>query len=251
MFTTYQSKLFERTMLVSGVDKFVFSRPDDAQWNFQAGQYMIFHIPQGTEHAARRQYSIASTPSEKRYLEFIIGYIPKGIASTYLPLMKIGDLLTMQGPAGVFIHRPSPRPAIYLATGTGIAPMFSMISDKLADQSFTQNIYLYWGLRYYNDIYYLDYLINLKNKYPQRFEFCICLSRETDIEAKVKKEHIPFCTCGHVNTGVEMMLQKIQKTHKEFDYYLCGSMIVVESLRVYCADKGVVKEQVAFEKFTF
>ncbi len=250
MFTTYQSKLLERTTLVSGVDKYKFTRPDNPDWNFQAGQYMIFHIPQDTEHAPRRQYSIASPPSEKGHLEFVIEYIPNGVASTYLPQMKIGDLLTMQGPAGVFIHRSSTRDAIYLATGTGIAPMFAMIPDKLSDQNFTQNIYLYWGLRNYEAVYYMDYLINLKNTFPGRFDFNICLSRETDISLKVKKEHLPFCALGHVNLGVEALVQKLQKKHADFDYYLCGSKVVVESLRIYCDSKGVPKEQVAFEKFT-
>ena len=261
MFTTYQSKLLERSTLVPGVDKLIFTRPGgNPDWTFQAGQYMIFHIPQGADHAARRQYSIASPPqpkadpplaeSQKNHLEFIIEYVPNGVASTYLPQMKTGDLLTMQGPAGVFIHRPSPRHAIYLATGTGIAPMFSMIPDKFSDQNFSQNIYLYWGLRNYNDIYYLDYLINLKNTYSQRFDFSVCLSRESELKSKLKQELLQFFTLGHVNLGVETLLTRLQTSHASFDYYLCGSKIVVESLRVYLTDKGVTKEQVTFEKFT-
>ena len=251
MFTTYQSKLLERSTLVPGVDKLIFTRPGgNPDWTFQAGQYMIFHIPQGADHAARRQYSIASPPSEKNHLEFIIEYVPNGVASTYLPQMKTGDLLTMQGPAGVFIHRPSPRHAIYLATGTGIAPMFSMIPDKFSDRNFSQNIYLYWGLRNYKDIYYLDYLINLKNTYSQRFDFSVCLSRESELESKLKQELLQFFTLGHVNLGVETLLTRLQTSHASFDYYLCGSKIVVESLRVYLTDKGVTKEQVTFEKFT-
>jgi len=250
MFTTYQSKLLERTTLVPSVDKFIFSCPDSADWTFQAGQYMIFHIPQKDTHAARRQYSISSPPSEKKHLEFIIEYVPNGLASTYLPQMKIGDLLTMQGPAGVFIYRPSPYHEIYLATGTGVAPMLSMIPDQLNNQNFTQNIYLFWGLKNLKDVYYLDYLINLKNTHPGRFEFSICLSRETELESQLKQELLPHFSLGHVNLGVESLLTKLQAMHPAFDYYLCGSKHVVESLREYLAGKGVPKEQVAFEKFT-
>ena len=250
MFTTYHSKLLERSSLVTSVDKFIFTRPDNPDWAFQAGQYMIFHIPQAENHAARRQYSISSPPSQKNHLEFIIEYVPNGIASTYLPQMKIGALLTMQGPAGVFIYRPYPRNAVYLATGTGIAPMLSIIPDQLNNQNFSQNIYLYWGLKNLKDIYYLDYLINLKNTHPGRFEFSICLSRETELESQLKQELMPFFILGHVNLGVETLLAKLQTAHNAFDYYLCGGKHVVESLREYLAGKGVPKEQVAFEKFT-
>lgn len=247
MLITYQSTLLEKRPLAPGITHFRFSRPTEPAWNFLGGQYMIFHIPQDATHAARRLYSIASPPSRKDSLEFIIEHVENGIASTHLAALPVNGKITMQGPAGVFVHKETNRTPVFLATGTGIAPMYAIIYELL-EKNYSKHIYLFWGLKLYADLYYFDIFKALSAKYPS-FRFKICLSREVNLAALIPQENSNYFISGRVTAGFEELLNT-EKTADFFDYYLCGSKQVVEGLREYLNTKNVPKEQVCFEKFT-
>ncbi len=242
MLTTYQSRLLSRKDLTQNVYHVSFTRPPNADWNFQAGQYMIFHIPQPDGHAARRLYSIASPPSQTESLDFIIERLPDGIGSTYIYNLPLGQETTLQGPAGLFTLKPSERTPLFLATGTGIAPIYSIIAESLRN-GYTKPLYLYWGLKTKQDLYLHDTLDSLEKNYPN-FSHKICLSREESIEP------LPCFMKGHINEGFEEMLSLKNEDAAHFDFYLCGSKHVVESLRTYLTEKGVPVSQIFFEKFT-
>lgn len=243
MIHSYQAKLLEKKHLAGPVYRFSFSPPQDQNWTFQAGQYMIFQIPQADGYPLRRLYSVASPPSQKNTLTFIIEMVEGGIGTTYINNMAIGDSLTMQGPAGLFTYKPSERPVIFLATGTGIAPMYSMLAEHLKT-TMKQDTYLLWGLKKCSDIYLFEELTLLANTYPQ-FHMRTCLSRETDLSA-IAPEHMAYTLLGRVTKGLE----ELTTSYLSYDYYLCGSKHVVESLRTDLTEKGVPKEHVYFEKFT-
>lgn len=248
MIITYQATLLEKKELAPHIVFFRFSRPTDATWDYKAGQYMIFHIPQEGTHAARRLYSIASPPSKKDSLEFIIEYIENGVASQYLATHDANTQINFQGPAGMFFYRESNRTPIFLATGTGIAPMYAIIHDLL-EKGYPKNIYLFWGLKLHADLYYFNQFKELAAKYPN-FQFKVCFSREENMISLITEEDMKYCLTGRVNAGFEALLTSINSTPELFDYYLCGSKHVVEALREYLAGKNVPKEQVYFEKFT-
>jgi ferredoxin-NADP reductase len=243
MLITYQATLLSRRSLTDDVYHVSFSWPTDGTWTFQAGQYMIFHIPQSDGHPARRLYSIASPPSQKGSLDFVIELIPDGIGSTYIHTLPIGQQTTIQGPAGVFTFKSPPeRTPIFLATGTGIAPNYSIIHELLTS-GYTQPVYLYWGLKTNHDLYLHTELDALAKQYPN-FTHKVCLSREAELES------VSCFMKGHINDGYEAMLEEKKAQRGNFDYYLCGSKHVVESLRTYLTEKGVPASQVFFEKFT-
>ena len=239
MILTFQSTLLEKKSLTGNVYFFRFARPADPVWTFQAGQYLIFHIPSKDSHAVRRLYSIASPPQQKDSLDFIIELLPQGIGSDYLRQIAIGQAIAMQGPAGMFTLKPSPRPKVFLVTGTGIAPARSIFLSINATEG-----YLFWGLKTAADVYFFEELKNLKN-----CVFKLCLSRETDLAKKLKPPDLAFTTIGHVTQGLEEMINKKQKNYSEFDYYLCGGNRIVESLRLYLSQLRVPAPQVFFEKF--
>jgi len=249
MFITYKAKLLEKKELAPHVNHIKFSYPEDPNFTFTAGQYMIFHIPQGEGQAARRQYSILSNPSQKDALEFIIEYVENGVASQYLASANIGVELTFQGPAGVFTYRENEKEPIYMATGTGIVPIYSMIQDLLVNKQYTKNIHLFWGLKLKGDMYFFNEIKELCSKYPN-FHFQICLSRESELSALFSEDDIKYCMGGHVDQGLEEMVTKSGTDKLHYDYYLCGSKHVVESLREYLDKNAIPKEQVYFEKFT-
>ncbi|KKQ36607.1 MAG: hypothetical protein US54_C0062G0002 [Candidatus Roizmanbacteria bacterium GW2011_GWA2_37_7] len=274
MLITHTATILKKQQLADTVWLLSFSYPDDPAWTFHAGQYMIFHLPVTENgHPARRLYSIASTPSQKDALDFIIELVPGGLGSEYIAKIQEGDTVTMQGPAGVFIFKPSKRDAVMLATGTGIAPMYSMIADRVTYtvKRETPNIFLFWGLKYKKDIYLKKELDLLVQENPN-FQYSICLSREEHVDET-------HCMKGRITQGLEILTSipivahfanissqneltsvytrsilkckgyKGQQLITEFDFYLCGSPHIVEALREDLTNKGVPKEQIYFEKF--
>lgn len=90
---------------------------------FAAGQYLSVRYQETT-----RVYSIASAPTRDE-LEFCVGRVPGGQMTSELAVdLEAGDTMTLRGPYGdLLLDDPSPRDIVFLATGTGVAPLKSMI----------------------------------------------------------------------------------------------------------------------------
>ncbi len=241
MLITYQATLLEKTEIAPEVFLLKFSYPDQAEWTYKAGQYMIFHIPKEEKgHPARRLYSIASSPVEKDHLGFVIEIIPDGLGSTFAKDLPVGEKATLQGPAGLFTYKESDKDSIFLATGTGIAPIYSMVKTLLETNSVNgKQLKLFWGMKFKKDLYLMKELIELAEKHDA-FTMKVCLSREEQTD-------VPHCMIGRVTHGLEEMEEE---TMSNYDYYICGGPKVVESLKEYLASKNIPANQVHFEKFT-
>ncbi|MEO7241472.1 MAG: CDP-6-deoxy-delta-3,4-glucoseen reductase [Variovorax sp.] len=119
---------------------------------FRAGQYVDFVRPDGV----RRSYSIASTPTNDglRSLELHMRHLPGGrFTDRVFGAMKVREMHKIEAPLGSFFLRDkSDKPMVMVASGTGFAPIKSMINDSL-QRGFTRPITLYWGGRRREDLY--------------------------------------------------------------------------------------------------
>ncbi len=250
MLITYESTLLHKKLLSGHVTQFSFSHPIQLDWNFLAGQYMIFHIPQSTGLPARRLYSIASPPTQKTTLDFIIEIVPGGVAGQFLSHLEIGQPLTLQGPAGLFTFKDSPAAAIFIATGTGIAPMYSMIHDQLAVRANTQPLHLLWGMKTNQDIYLFEELQNLSRLYPN-FTFQCCLSRDDITSSTFPDKYASNAFSGRVTLALEQLLiQRPVFANPTTDYYLCGGKLVIDGLKQYFTQTAIPPQNIHLEKFT-
>jgi NAD(P)H-flavin reductase len=245
MITTFPAILKERKQLTDDVYWFRFDNQGHPM-EFKSGQYVILHIPQEEGATARRLYSMSSPNTDTMGFELIVEILPDGVASKHLMKMQPGETLTVQGPAGMFFLNPSDRDVVFLATGTGIAPIRSMLLELLADPT-DRKVFLFWGHPHLKDVYLLDEFITLAEK-DSRFRFCNCLSRETDLNSILPDERQrAYFAMGHVNDAFDEYLGTDLTPYK---YYLCGAQKVVESLREVLTAKGVEKANLHFEKFT-
>lgn len=250
MITTYHTVLHAKKQLTDDVWLFAFALIEPSQISFEAGQYLILKIP----GKGSRNYSIFSSPEKNNHIEMVIQLIPGGMASEHLSQLHVGDNVEFFGPGGKFVFHDSPRDKIFLATGTGIAPIKSMIDSyvrKLSGDVTTPLLHLFWGVKTRNDIYCVDDLKMLAEKHSS-FTYTICLSREEHIESLG-----PHFASGRVNTVVTRFLgiQDDQEVNQEtgivnrYDYYICGGRDVVESVKQFVYGLGVLRDQVYFEKF--
>ena len=86
---------------------------------FLPGQYVNLRLPGSAEH---RSYSFASAPGDDR-LAFLIRDIPDGRMSGFLRAAAPGTAVEFTGPSGSFYLRDVTRPLLFLAGGTGLAPV--------------------------------------------------------------------------------------------------------------------------------
>lgn len=126
--------------------------PANAGFNFQAGQYADVLLRDGS----RRSYSMANVPNTDGMLEWHIRKMPGGKFSEHAYAnLKAKDLLRFEGPFGTFTYHEADSKVILLASGTGYAPIASMLKTHGAALAKRQAV-LYWGGRVMSDLYALS-----------------------------------------------------------------------------------------------
>lgn len=240
MLSVYQTKFTQKKNLASAVYLFKFQLIRPSSINFIPGQYMIIKIDDKS-----RLYSIASAANENNFLEFVIELVPFGLASEYLRKLSLGSEVLWYGPAGLFQFKDEEKDSIFLATGTGIAPIRSIIISNIKNQK--TKFYLFWGLRYYRDIYFLEDLKALESKSNGRFKFIYCLSQEKDLTS-IKEEDKKYFFFGHIQDGFNYYFSNSLSFSND-NFYLCGSREVVEALKKFLEEKKVKRGNIFFERF--
>jgi len=149
---TVPSKIDFLSKIASNVIELHLRIPPNASFRYLSGQYV--NIIKGDY---KRSYSIASTSSASNLVFYIKKY-EGGRFSTYLfNEAKINDLLRIEGPIGTFFYRPtSKKNIIFLATGTGIAPVKAILEqlDENNTEVKDKNIYLFFGGRTGEDLFW-------------------------------------------------------------------------------------------------
>lgn len=140
--------------LASDVIKVVLRLPPNVALDFIPGQYVDVIGPGGI----RRSYSLANAPKADNTLELHIRAVENGAMSQYwFNQSAVNDLLRMHGPQGTFFLRDiANSDLIFIATGTGIAPVKAMLEalpSFPADQQ-PQSVTVLWGARHEHDLYF-------------------------------------------------------------------------------------------------
>ena len=134
---------------------------------FKPGQFISFEMPHPrTGHLVTRAYSIASQPSRSDVMTLLFNLVPGGPGSGLLFDLHAEDKTHFKGPAGHFYLREDPgRELLFIASGTGIAPIRSMLLAN-AEGPDPRPATLLWGLRSQRDLYYQEELVNLIRQTP-------------------------------------------------------------------------------------
>lgn len=238
MIKDFSATLTRKQHLAGEVWGFTFTMKDGEELEFEAGQYVLLKINENF-----RQYSISSSPLQKNAFDLIVEYFPGGLASTYLGALEIGHDAHFKGPAGVFTLQKTSLDKVYLATGTGIAPVKAMIETQLATQADTK-AHLFFGLKSAEDMYLVEEVEALEKRYPKSFFYTYCLSRE-ESEKVLTNQH---CIHGHIQDGLATLWEKHEIA--SFEYYICGSKPAVEALKEHVFLKGAHVDKIFFERFT-
>lgn len=124
--------------------------PDNQRLQFMAGQYVNFLLSDGRERA----FSIANAPHDDELIELHIRHVDGGEFTDYVfDRMQDKAILRIRGPLGTFVLREeSDRPVIFMAGGTGFAPIKGQIEHAIHIGD-SRPMQLYWGVRSERDLY--------------------------------------------------------------------------------------------------
>jgi CDP-4-dehydro-6-deoxyglucose reductase len=124
--------------------------PANERLVFLAGQFIEFLLKDGS----RRSFSIANPPHAADLIELHVRRVAGGNFTAHVfEKMKERDILRFEGPLGVFFLREeSTKPIVFVASGTGFAPIKSIIEEALR-KGITRPMTLYWGGRRPKDLY--------------------------------------------------------------------------------------------------
>ena len=198
---------------------------------FLPGQYVNLTVP-GSKQT--RSYSFSSAPNRAE-LAFLIRDVPDGLMSTYMrSKAETGDFMMFTGPYGSFYLRPTVRPVLMLAGGTGLAPFLSML-QWLERNPTDQPIRLGYGVNTNADLVELATLDALKASLPD-FDYFTCVVDPQSGHPKIGyvTDHL---TAEHMQDG-------------NVDVYVCGPPPMVEGVRKWMSSVGVTPKSFHFEKFS-
>ncbi|MGA2878704.1 MAG: FAD-binding oxidoreductase [Bryobacteraceae bacterium] len=214
------------------VRHFVFEVPEIQQLHFKAGQFVSFNEMVNGKKITR-PYSIVSLPDGNRF-ELCLNLVHDGVFTPHLFSMKPGDSIEMSAPLGFFVIRNPDKEAVFIATGTGIAPFRAMTPDYLSHPH-AQQLTLLFGVRHEQTIYYRDDFEAQARRHPN-FRFWPTLSRaESSWTGRT----------GHVQAH---LLEAIGE-RRDLDVYICGLKAMVDDVRAILKGLGFDRKQIIFEKY--
>jgi NAD(P)H-flavin reductase len=193
--------------------------------SFAAGQFISCEVQAPDwPYPITRSYSIASDPGERRRITLLLNLVTGGRMSPYLFGLRVGDPVTFRGPLGTFCLRPGGRDLLLVATGTGIAPIRSMLHSLASEQS-VRRITLFWGLRSRADLYYQAELAQLAARLPA-FSYLTTLSRPDEVWEGSR---------GTVTPLVESRIATVSN----LDAYVCGNGAMIKDVTAVLNRKGL------------
>lgn len=224
--TTFQASVSRIRDLTHDVRELKLTLREPKEIQFKPGQFISFEVTkEGLPYPLARPYSIASPPSVSDRVTLIFNLVAGGPGSTYLYGLREGDSVSFKGPAGTFYLREDiGRHVLYIATGTGIAPLRSMVLTHF-ERHTTQPLTLFWGLRYERDLYYQDELAEWASRYPN-FSSVTTLSKPGPDWRGIK---------GRVTHLVEDRITSVQN----LAVYLCGNGDMIKEVTRLIQAKGL------------
>ena len=216
------------------VKTFRISVPED--FTFTAGQFVMVSVPGFNNEKGlpiARSYSIASSPLTKGYVEICLSRVANGKLSNKLHSLSEGDPVNVTGPYGVFsLREPVPEGTAFIAAGTGIAPLISMIRT-LYLQNFSGEFRLFYGARNPQEFLYREELESYSREKNMKL---LLVASDPNAEWDGEKGVITDAAFRRIKSG-------------EFPVYVCGPPRMVAEATQKLKGIGFREDQIKREQW--
>jgi CDP-4-dehydro-6-deoxyglucose reductase len=214
--------------------------PQDALCQFTPAQYLEILPPE--EGWLARAYSIGNAPRDDGSVELQVRHVTGGrLTEWLLKRLHEGDIIKARGPQGHFTLRSAPgTPLIFVAGGTGFAPIKAMIEQQLAIGP-TADIRLFWGAGGREDLYELDIL----GAWMQHGSGVHCT---VAVDRGPLPETIP-AGVEAVSSGVAQAIAASAVKLAGYDGYVAGPPAMMSSVVDKLAAAGVERDRIRIDSF--
>ncbi len=222
--------------LAPEVHHFDFEVPGTEILDFTPGQFVsVIEETEGKE--ITRAYSIAS-PRDGNRFSLCLNRVADGLVSPYLFRLEPGDEIEINKPLGYFTFRHPGHHAVFVATGTGIAPFRSILLDYLPRMQ--PHVTLLFGVRYEEGLLYGDELEKLAGEHPN-FRFMPTVTRPTGSWTGRTGR-----VTAHLDEALGITTPDDLAT---VDVYICGLREMVDDVRKELKARGLDRKQIIYEKY--
>jgi len=235
----YTCKCTEITDLTHDIKQFRFELLEPETMDFIPGQYVQLLTPiyGKRNEEVYRAYSISSDPADKNSIELIIRLVPDGICTTYcFEYLKVGDEVKINGPYGDFRLSDTDAPIVFVAGGSGMAPIKSIL-HKMNNTGNQRKATYYFGANTPEELFLLD---SMKN-----FEGLLRNFRFVPVVVSPDEKSNWDGETGFVTQAVESGL----KNAVECEGYLCGSPGMIDASIKVLKNLGMTEDKIYYDKF--
>ncbi|GAA4296372.1 FAD-binding oxidoreductase [Mycobacterium paraffinicum] len=200
---------------------------------FLPGQFVRIALTNGVS----RDFSMANLPDDSRRLEFFIRVYPDGEFSSYIAgEASHGEQVTLYGPRGKFILRDNDRTPVFIAGGTGLAPVLAMLRQLAAERP-AQPAVLIFGNTNVGDVFGADELKVVTEQLPNLHVVSGVVNPDDS-------------WTGEVGTATEIAHKYISENDRsQFEYYYCGPPKMISATTQMLEAASVARDLCHHEDF--
>jgi Na(+)-translocating NADH:ubiquinone oxidoreductase F subunit len=263
------------------IKEIILEVPQDSDFTFNAGEYILLHIPKGKtqlkqieldetvkpywdklkinqlsslrEVPITRSYSMANPPVDNNLIILNVRIaLPEkqsgdnrkgesGKASSYLFSLKKNDCISVSGPFGHFHAVENDNEMVFIGGGAGMAPLRSHIMHQLDSLKTNRKISFWYGARNQVDIFYQSEF-EKRQKLHANFSWQVALSEDQQAGQWT----------GYTGFIHEVIKSNYLDSHKNLqacDFYICGPPLMNQATLDCLVKLGVKSDNIHIDDF--
>ena len=225
---TLPCKIAAKQMMSDDIMILSLRIPPTTTFHYLPGQYLdLIH------GNVRRSYSIANAPTTTSNIELHIRLLQNGEMSQALEHSTVNQLMRIEGPKGTFFIRDAEAPIIFLAGGTGFAPVKAMVEKLIATGS-QRTIYIYWGMPHSTALY-TDIAKSWENTFNHVHYVPVISSEDHTWNGRIGFVHEAV-----VNDFIDL---------NQYHVYACGSTAMIHAAKEAFIARGLKEEHFYSDAF--
>jgi len=225
--------------LTHDIRQFRFKMIEPETIDYIPGQYIQLLAPvyEKSSEEVYRAYSMSGDPADKTAIEVIIKLVPGGICTTYcFEYLKPGDRVMLNGPYGRFRLSDSDAPVVFIAGGSGMAPIKCLL-HHMKNTGSTRKATYFFGAKTPRDLFLTDLMKSFEAELHD-FTF-VPVVAETRPGENFSGER------GLVTEAVRRRLEKPESC----EAYLCGSPGMIDAALEVLHELGIDDGRIFYDKF--
>lgn len=235
----YVCKCTDITDLTHDMKQFRFELVEPKTIDYVPGQYIQLLTPvyEKSSEEVYRAYSISSDPADKSAIELIIRLVPGGICTTYcFEHLKVGDQVRLNGPYGDFRLSETDAPMVFVAGGSGMAPIKCMLHEMKNTGNKRKAVY-YFGANELRELCLVDLMKEFEKELAD-FRFVAAVH---DLKGSAED--------GYEKGLVTDVVKRDLQDAGQYEAYLCGSPGMIDATVAVLRELGMAEENVFYDKF--